>query len=111
MKKNPTFIPGYSGCPNDTFIFKAIARQLIDIQKFNADIKIRDVERLNQNAGKGCHAPAKHQVAAFGNRIDPYALLRTGSAPGPWWEDKARDSGVIRQNRLPLFACQDHDAG
>ncbi len=86
MKQNQTFHSsyklGYSSCPNDTFIFKAIAKRLIDIKGYNFDIVIEDVETLNQNADKGAYEITKLSFAAFGNLIDQYALLRTGSALG-----------------------------
>ncbi len=86
MKHNHAFHSSYklaySSCPNDTFIFKAIAKHLIDIKGYNFDIEIEDVETLNQNAAKGCYEITKLSFAAFGNLIDQYALLRTGSALG-----------------------------
>ncbi len=82
MKENQKYTLGYSSCPNDTFIFKAIAKHLIDIKGYHFDIVIEDVETLNQNAAKGAYEITKLSFAAFGNLIDQYALLRTGSALG-----------------------------
>jgi 1,4-dihydroxy-6-naphthoate synthase len=77
-----TYTLAYSSCPNDTFIFKAIAKQLIDLNTYGFDIKLEDVETLNQNAAKGKYDITKLSFAAFGNLMDKYALLRTGSALG-----------------------------
>ena len=55
MKLKKTYRLGYSGCPNDTFIFKAIARRLIDLHGYAFDIVIEDVETLNQKAAKGAY--------------------------------------------------------
>jgi len=82
MKSNQTYTLAYSSCPNDTFIFKAIARQLIDLKQYSFDIVIEDVETLNQNAAKGEYDITKLSFAALGNLMDRYALLRTGSALG-----------------------------
>jgi len=82
MKTNHTFSLAYSSCPNDTFIFKAIARQLIDLKGYSFDIVLKDVETLNQNAAKGAYDITKLSFAAFGSLADKYALLRTGSALG-----------------------------
>jgi len=72
----------YSPCPNDTFIFKGIAKHLIDLKGFDFDIFLEDVESLNQNASKGVYDITKLSFAALGNLLDDYALLRTGSALG-----------------------------
>jgi 1,4-dihydroxy-6-naphthoate synthase len=77
-----TYTLAYSSCPNDTFIFKAIAKQLIDLNTYDFDIKLEDVETLNQNAGKGEYDITKLSFAAFGNLMDKYALFRPGSALG-----------------------------
>jgi len=82
MKPNQTYRLAYSSCPNDTFIFKAIARQLIDLHGYAFDIVLEDVETLNQNAAKGAYDITKLSFAALGNLSDQYALLRTGSALG-----------------------------
>lgn len=82
MKPNRTYSLAYSSCPNDTFIFKAIAGQLIDLHGYAFDIVLEDVETLNQNAAKGAYDITKLSFAAFGSLMDKYALLRTGSALG-----------------------------
>ncbi|MCD4721862.1 MAG: 1,4-dihydroxy-6-naphthoate synthase [Desulfobacula sp.] len=82
MKPDQTYSLAYSSCPNDTFIFKAIARQLIDLKEYSFNIVLKDVETLNQNAGKGAYDITKLSFAAFGSLMDKYVLLRTGSALG-----------------------------
>jgi len=72
----------YSPCPNDTFIFKAIARQLIDLRGYDFEIVLEDVETLNMEAQKSTHDITKLSFSAFGSLMDQYALLRTGSALG-----------------------------
>lgn len=82
MNKQHPYGLAYSPCPNDTFIFKALARQLIDLQGYRFNIVLEDVETLNQQAKKGVHDITKLSFAAFGRLTDSYALLRTGSALG-----------------------------
>jgi len=82
MKPDQAYSLAYSSCPNDTFIFKAIARQLIDLKGYSFNILLEDVETLNQKAGKSAYDITKLSFAAFGSLMDKYALLRTGSALG-----------------------------
>lgn len=82
METKQTYTLGYSSCPNDTFIFKAIARGLIDLKGYGFDIVLEDVETLNQNAAVGRYDITKLSFAALGQMRDRYALLKTGSALG-----------------------------
>ena len=82
MQAKPTYQLAFSSCPNDTFIFKAIARQLIDLHGYAFDIVLEDVETLNQKAAKSTYDITKLSFAALGSLGDKYALLRTGSALG-----------------------------
>lgn len=82
MKINQPYGLGYSSCPNDTFIFKAIARKLIDLHGYDFNIVLEDVETLNQKAARETYDITKLSFAAFGSLMDKYALLRTGSALG-----------------------------
>ena len=72
----------FSSCPNDTFIFKAIARELIDLKGYTFDIIMEDVETLNKKAKNTIYDITKISYAAFGQLMDHYALLRSGSAMG-----------------------------
>jgi 1,4-dihydroxy-6-naphthoate synthase len=65
-----------SPCPNDTFIFAAMAAS--DRYRLVLD----DVEALNQGAEKGVFDIVKVSVAAYGRVRDRYALLRAGGAAG-----------------------------
>ncbi len=82
MNSKQTYTLAYSSCPNDTFIFKALAEQLIDLKNYTFDIILEDVETLNQHASQEKYDITKLSFAAFGNRMDSYALLRAGSALG-----------------------------
>ena len=82
MNSDHRFRLAYSSCPNDTFMFKAIARHLIDLNGVSFDIHIDDVEALNQAALQVTHDITKLSFAALGSLMDRYALLRSGAALG-----------------------------
>lgn len=82
MKIKRTYDLAYSSCPNDTFIFKGVARHLIDTRGLAFNIVLEDVETLNQNAARETYDITKLSFAALGNLLDKYALLRTGAALG-----------------------------
>ncbi len=73
---------GYSPCPNDTFIFDAIAHQKIDTEGLEFDIVLADVEQLNRMAFAGELHVTKLSFHAFAWLTDRYALLDAGSALG-----------------------------
>ncbi len=82
METQPAYTLAFSSCPNDTFIFKAIVKQLIELKGYAFDIVMADVETLNQAAATGSHDITKLSFAALGNCLDQYALLRSGAALG-----------------------------
>lgn len=73
---------GYSTCPNDTFIFYALAHRRIDLGGLELQIELADVETLNQQAKKALLDISKLSFAAIGHLQDTYGLLRTGAALG-----------------------------
>lgn len=73
---------GYSPCPNDTFIFGALANHLIDTGDMEFDIRLEDVETLNRLcADKRLHV-TKISMAALAHYLDNYGLLPSGGALG-----------------------------
>ena len=72
----------YSTCPNDTFIFYALAHNAIDCGGLKFEIELADVETLNQHARAGVYDISKLSFAAIGHLIEKYALLRSGAALG-----------------------------
>ncbi|THB77934.1 MAG: 1,4-dihydroxy-6-naphthoate synthase [Desulfobacteraceae bacterium] len=82
MSHTPKIRLAYSSCPNDTFIFKAIAKKMIDLGGIDFEITIDDVETLNQKARQGAYDVTKLSVAAFGRLSDTYSMLQTGAALG-----------------------------
>lgn len=73
---------GYSTCPNDTFIFYALAHNLVNCCGLALNIELADIETLNQRARDGILDISKLSFAAIGYLLDTYGLLRSGSAIG-----------------------------
>ncbi|MDD5472935.1 MAG: 1,4-dihydroxy-6-naphthoate synthase [Candidatus Methanoperedens sp.] len=71
---------GYSPCPNDTFIFYALAHKKLGGMGFSEIL--RDVETLNRMALKKELDVTKASFYAFGFLREDYCLLRSGSALG-----------------------------
>jgi 1,4-dihydroxy-6-naphthoate synthase len=83
----------YSPCPNDTFIFHALASGLVRVPGVEFDVALADVERLNEAASARLPDICKVSVAAAAGALDEYRILRAGGALG-------RGVGPI------LVACQ-----
>ena len=73
---------GYSPCPNDTFLFHALAHGLVKCDDFQFSIQLKDVETLNQDAKSEIFDISKLSFSAIGHLLDRYALLRSGAALG-----------------------------
>jgi len=72
----------YSPCPNDTFIFHALASGLVRVPGVEFDVTLADVERLNEAASAGLPDVCKVSVAAAAGMLGEYRLLRAGGALG-----------------------------
>lgn len=73
---------GYSPCPNDTFLFYALAQGLIDLPGLQLPPLLADVETLNNLARAGRLQISKVSCHALGHLRRDYALLRSGAALG-----------------------------
>lgn len=74
---------GYSPCPNDTYIFYALAHGHIPLTSFSLDVpKLEDVETLNAWAMQGQLDVTKLSFHALGYVLDQYSLLQAGAALG-----------------------------
>jgi 1,4-dihydroxy-6-naphthoate synthase len=73
---------GFSPCPNDTFIFHALACGRLSLPGFRLDIRIEDVETLNRLAAARRLHVTKSSFHAFGRLRNDYLLLRSGAALG-----------------------------
>lgn len=75
------FSLAYSPCPNDTYIFEALAHHRIR-EQFDYDIDLKDVQELNQDAIKGKYDISKISFAAYPFIADDYEILDAGAALG-----------------------------
>jgi 1,4-dihydroxy-6-naphthoate synthase len=73
---------GYSTCPNDTFIFHAMAHGRVAGDAFRFKPVLEDVETLNQKARSQILDVTKLSFAAMGHLTETYGLLRSGAALG-----------------------------
>jgi 1,4-dihydroxy-6-naphthoate synthase len=82
MNYNQTLTLAFSPCPNDTFIFDALAHQKIDTEGLDFKVELMDVESLNEHAVKGSFDITKLSYHAFAYVAKSYILLNSGSALG-----------------------------
>ncbi len=73
---------GYSPCPNDCFIFDALIHGKIDTEGLQFEVRLEDVETLNQKALHGYLDITKLSYHAYAYALDHYILLKAGSALG-----------------------------
>ncbi len=71
----------YSPCPNDTYIFAALANGLLDGAP-HVDAVLDDVEALNVAAREGRYELTKVSYGAIPFLLDRYRVLRAGGALG-----------------------------
>lgn len=73
---------GFSPCPNDTFMFAALVNGWVDTGGLSFDVRLEDVETLNELAGSGTLDVTKmsfHRALAL---EETYQLLEAGAALG-----------------------------
>ncbi len=78
----PSLTLGYSPCPNDTFIFHALAHGAVDLAPHKLSIRLADVEELNRLALAGEMDLCKVSAAVLPRIMDRYVALRSGGALG-----------------------------
>lgn len=72
----------FSSCPNDTYLFYAMAHRRIGHGDLGYRPELADVETLNQAARKGHYDITKLSFAAIAHVNESYGLLRSGAALG-----------------------------
>jgi 1,4-dihydroxy-6-naphthoate synthase len=78
---NTRYSLAYSPCPNDTYIFAALANGLLaDVPA--VDVVLDDVEALNLAAREGRYELTKVSYGAIPSLLDKYRILRAGGALG-----------------------------
>jgi len=73
---------GFSPCPNDTYIFDALVNKRIELNKYDFDIEISDVEKLNQQALENNLDITKLSFATYAHVSEKYQILPYGAALG-----------------------------
>ncbi len=73
---------GISPCPNDTFIFHALLKHLIDVDTFEFVVTFADVQSLNEGAQDGDFDIVKISYGNLWNVQGGYGLLYSGGAMG-----------------------------
>lgn len=73
---------GFSPCPNDTFIFYAIANKVVDTFGLDFSLRVEDVETLNMLAVNRSLDVTKVSCNAFRYLQDDYQFLNSGGALG-----------------------------
>jgi 1,4-dihydroxy-6-naphthoate synthase len=81
MMNDGRYTLAYSPCPNDTYIFAALANGLLPDAPA-VDVVLDDVEALNRAAREGRYALTKVSYGAIPSLLDKYRILRAGGALG-----------------------------
>ena len=76
------FTLGFSPCPNDTFIFDALVNKKIDTGDFHFDVRLEDVETLNELAKKERLDLTKISYGVLPLVSKNYVVMNSGSALG-----------------------------
>jgi 1,4-dihydroxy-6-naphthoate synthase len=76
------FTLGFSPCPNDTFIFDALVNKKIDTGDFHFNVRLEDVETLNNLAKKESLDFTKISYGVLPLIIKNYLVMNSGSALG-----------------------------
>lgn len=77
-----TFTLGFSPCPNDTFIFDALVNKKINTGDFQFDVRLEDVETLNELAKKQVLDFTKISYGVLPLVSQNYKVMNSGSALG-----------------------------
>jgi 1,4-dihydroxy-6-naphthoate synthase len=86
---------GFSPCPNDCFMFDAIVHRRVDLEGLDFDVRLDDIEALNQAAFAGTADVTKLSYYAYAHCTDNYVLLDAGSALG-------RNCGPLLISKRPI---------
>ncbi|ACG72931.1 protein of unknown function DUF191 [Anaeromyxobacter sp. K] len=73
---------GFSPCPNDTFIFDALVNGAVDAEGLDLDVRLEDVQTLNEWALAGRLDVSKISYGVLPLVAREYAVLASGGALG-----------------------------
>jgi 1,4-dihydroxy-6-naphthoate synthase len=77
-----TFTLGFSPCPNDTFIFDALVNKKINTSDFHFNVRLEDVETLNNLAKEKALDFTKISYGVLPMIVKDYKVMNSGSALG-----------------------------
>jgi 1,4-dihydroxy-6-naphthoate synthase len=92
-----TLSTGFSPCPNDTFIFHALAHGIVQAEGLAFEPRLEDIETLNRLAAESALDITKVSYGALPHLLAHYVLLRSGGALG-------RGCGPLVVARGPIHA-------
>ena len=90
---------GFSPCPNDCFMFDAIVHRRVDLEGLDFDVRLADIEALNNAAFAGKADVTKLSYYAYAYCTHNYVLLDAGSALG-------RNCGPLLISRRPIAPAE-----
>jgi 1,4-dihydroxy-6-naphthoate synthase len=101
------FTLGFSPCPNDTFIFDALVNKKIDTGDFHFNVRLEDVETLNNLAKKEVLDFTKISYGVLPLIINSYKVMNSGSALGKGVgplliSQKAVDFNEVRKYKIAI---------
>ncbi|HEY0297839.1 MAG TPA: 1,4-dihydroxy-6-naphthoate synthase [Arachidicoccus sp.] len=73
---------GFSPCPNDTFIFDALVNHKFDTEGLTFDVRLEDVQTLNNWAREGKLDLSKISYGVLPHLVNNYIVLASGGALG-----------------------------
>ncbi|MBP8959594.1 MAG: 1,4-dihydroxy-6-naphthoate synthase [Bacteroidales bacterium] len=94
---------GFSPCPNDTFIFGAMALGKVDTEGLEFDYFLADVEQLNCKAFEGKTDILKLSYHAYTYVAENYLILDAGSAIGRGNGPLLISKKEIKMDEMPLL--------
>ncbi len=77
-----TYTLAFSPCPNDTFIFDALVNKKIDTEGMKFNVRLEDVQTLNEFAIAGEASFTKISFGVYPLIMKHYSILNSGSALG-----------------------------
>jgi len=82
MSTPETFTLGHSPDPDDAFMFYAMAENKIDMQGYQFEHILQDIQTLNERATRGELHISAISIHAYAHVLDKYALLPCGASMG-----------------------------
>lgn len=100
MSTPEIFTLGHSPDPDDAFMFYAMAENKIDMQGFQFQHILQDIQTLNERATRGELHISAISIHAYAYVLDKYALLPCGASMGDGYGPMliATDRGDLSEN-------------